>query len=144
MNPVLMIVLASAAAFLVGKQIFRTDEKIEDRRRHAANIAVELKSQGLQHIPELLVDYSVGDYSGLMSRLKSWYEFMREDSQRRSFFTKFLEVQLGQALQDDTRRQKVLDAVDEWRAADAAKKDRIIAAAVAERGATATKAKKAA
>jgi len=137
MNPVLMIVLACAGAFVVGKVLFRADEKIEDRRRHAAQIAVELKSQGLDHIPELLIDYSVGDYSGLMSRLKSWYEFMREDSQRRTFFSKFLERQLSLALQDDSRRQKVLDAVSEWQAADRARKDQLVEKVLAERAAAA-------
>lgn len=133
MSPIVAVGLACALAFVVGKLLFKTDEKIEERRRHAANIAVELKAQGMNHIPELLVDYSVGDYSGLMSRLKAWYEFMREDSQRRSFFQQFLEKQLTLALQDDTRRQKVLDAVDEWRAADTAKKDRLVAQVLAER-----------
>lgn len=132
-SPIIMVLLACAAAFLVGKVLFRADEKVEDRRRHASNIAVELKSQGMNHIPELLIDYAVGDYSGLLSRLKSWYEFMREDTQRRSFFQQFLEKQLQLALADDTRRQKVLDAVDEWRAADAARKDRLVAQVMAER-----------
>lgn len=133
MSPLVAVGLACALAFVVGKLLFKTDEKIEERRRHAANIAVELKAQGMNHIPELLVDYSVGDYSGLMSRLKSWYEFMRDDGQRRAFFQTFLETQLKLALTDDTRRQKVLDAVDEWRAADIARKDRLVAQVLAER-----------
>lgn len=138
MSPLLLIVIACAAAFLVGKLLFRADERIEDRRRHAANIAVELQAQGLEHIPQLLIDYSVGDYSGLMSRLKAWYEFMRLDGQRRHFFDQFLAKQLDLALRDDERRPKVLAAVDEWRAADKARQDRLVKQALAEQAAAQT------
>lgn len=137
MSPVLVIAIACVAAFAIGKLLFRADEKIEDRRRHAAQIAVELKSQGLSHIPELLIDYSVGDYSGIMARLKSWYEFMRVDGQRRHFFDEFLKVQLDLALRDDERRPKLLAAVEEWQAADAARKDRLVQQVLSERAAAA-------
>lgn len=133
MSPLVLIAVVCVVAFAVGKLLFRADEKIEDRRRHAAQIAVELQSQGLEHIPQLLIDYSVGDYSGLMSRLKSWYEFMRIDGQRRHFFDEFLRKQLDLALRDEERRPKVLAAVDEWRAADKARQDRLIAQALADR-----------
>lgn len=133
MSPILVIAIACIAAFAVGKLLFRADERVEDRRRHAAQIAVEMKTQGLEHIPELLIDYSVGDYSGIMSRLKSWYELLRQDTQRRHFFDTFLKTQLKLALEDPQRRQEVLDAVDQYRDAERAKLDRLVEKTVAER-----------
>ncbi len=121
-SPLVIIAVVSVLAYFVGKWLFSFDEKVEDRRRHAAQIATELKQEGLQHIPDLLIDYSVGDYSGMVSRMKMWYEFLRDDDQRKAFFSKFLETQLKNALNDPNRRQKLLDHVEEWKAGQEAKK----------------------
>lgn len=57
-------------AYVVGKWLFRKDTEVEDRRRAAANLAGKLREMGLIQTPEFLVDYSVGDYSGMAHKIK--------------------------------------------------------------------------
>ncbi len=124
-QPILLLIVLCGAAWIAGKYLFRADEAIEDRRRSAAQIAAELKQEGLSHVPELLIDYAVGDYSGMLARVKSWAEFIRDDDQRKAFFSKVLETQLRRSLEDPGRRQRVLEIVEEWRAADTARRERV-------------------
>ncbi len=47
------------------KWALKKDTKIENRRRAAAELASTLKSYGLVRTPDFLINYSVGDYSGM-------------------------------------------------------------------------------
>lgn len=75
---ILIAVLSAALLALVGYNVaswaFKKDEEIEDRRRGAAKLAGILSGLGLKKIPEFLIDYSVGDYSGMGSKLKQLAE----------------------------------------------------------------------
>ena len=51
------------------KWLVKTDTKVEDRRRAAAKLAGVLSGIGLAKTPEFLIDYSVGDYSGMGDKL---------------------------------------------------------------------------
>jgi hypothetical protein len=62
---ILIVAAIAAVAYFGGKFLFKKDTKIEDRRRAAAQLAGTLKNLGLKKIPDLLIDYSVGDYSGI-------------------------------------------------------------------------------
>jgi hypothetical protein len=62
-------VIAAAVAYYVGRWFFKLDEKIEDRRRAAGQLAIALAKVGLKRIPEFLLCYSVGDYSGMGEKL---------------------------------------------------------------------------
>lgn len=117
----IVYMLAAVVAFFAVKELFRKDERIEDKRRHAIEIAQELSKEGLEHIPALLTDYAVGDYSGMFNRVRSWYDFLRDDDNRRAFFLKFLRRQLEQAMADESRRGEILKAVEQWQALDDAK-----------------------
>jgi hypothetical protein len=70
---VLEIVLASivavGVAFVVGRLLFRFDTKVEDQRRNASRLAGILSALGLRKLPEFLLDYSVGDYSGMAEKI---------------------------------------------------------------------------
>ncbi len=52
------------------KKLVKKDTEVEDRRRGAANLAGVLKSKGLKKIPDFLISYSVGDYSGMANDIK--------------------------------------------------------------------------
>lgn len=56
--------------YFVARYAFKKDTEIENRRRGAARLAGVLKSKGLKKIPEFLISYSVGDYSGMGSDIK--------------------------------------------------------------------------
>lgn len=60
-----IITLCAVCAWLAAKWLFKKDTEIENRRRAAAQMAATLRGLGLKQIPTFLVDYSVGDYSGM-------------------------------------------------------------------------------
>lgn len=65
-----ILALIATVGFLGAKWLFKKDTEIEDRRRGAARLAASLKAYGLERIPEFLIDYSVGDYSGMALKMK--------------------------------------------------------------------------
>jgi hypothetical protein len=56
--------------YVTAKWVFAKDTEIENRRRAAAKLASKLSEMGLVKTPEFLIDYSVGDYSGMANRIK--------------------------------------------------------------------------
>lgn len=67
---ILLLVVLVAAGYFVVKWLFQKDTEIENRRRGAARLAGVLSSKGLVKVPEFLIDYSVGDYSGMGNNIK--------------------------------------------------------------------------
>lgn len=64
-STLVIVALCALCAFLAAKWLFRKDTESENRRRAAAQMAATLRGLGLKQIPTFLVDYSVGDYSGM-------------------------------------------------------------------------------
>jgi len=65
----LVCVLSALAGFGLIRAYYKLDEKREDRRRAAAQLANALSKMGLKRIPEILIAYSVGDYSGMVQQI---------------------------------------------------------------------------
>jgi len=74
LNTLVILVLIALVGFLGAKWLFKKDTEVENRRRGAAKLAACLKAYGLQRIPEFLIDYSVGDYSGMAEKIKGLAE----------------------------------------------------------------------
>ena len=68
-NMLVIVALCAICAWLAAKWLFRKDTEKENRRRAAAQMAATLKGLGLKQIPTFLVDYSVGDYSGMANSI---------------------------------------------------------------------------
>lgn len=66
-----LLVAVPLLAWLGAKWFFQKDTEKEDRRRGAAQLAGVLQTYGLQKTPEFLIDYSVGDYSGMTHKIAS-------------------------------------------------------------------------
>ena len=66
---VLLLVVVAVVAFVAVQWLFKKDTEAEARRRGAANLAGTLRGLGLKKIPEFLVSYSVGDYSGMAKQI---------------------------------------------------------------------------
>ncbi len=62
------VVLASLSYYAV-RFMFRVDEKLEDARRAAAQIASVLSGLGLKETPAFLLDFAVADMSGMFEKL---------------------------------------------------------------------------
>jgi hypothetical protein len=71
MTSVVIVVLVAMVGFLGAKWLFRKDTAAEDRRRGAAKLAANLRAYGLVKIPDMLIDYSVGDYSAMAEKIKN-------------------------------------------------------------------------
>ena len=74
LNSIVIVALIAAVGFFGAKWLFKKDTEIEDRRRGAAKLAASLKVYGLARIPDFLIDYSVGDYSGMATKIKTLAE----------------------------------------------------------------------
>ena len=61
-------------AYFICKWLFTKDTEIENRRRGAAKLAAKLQAIGLRKLPEFLIDYSVGDYSGMANKIHALSE----------------------------------------------------------------------
>ena len=71
LSNLIIIALCGVVAWLGAKWAFKKDTEIENRRRAAGQLAATLKGMGFVELPELFIDYSVGDYSGLGSKIKA-------------------------------------------------------------------------
>lgn len=110
-NRLVLIGLASIALYATGRFLFRRDEAIEDRRRKAIKLAGDCQKCGLDFLAPVLEDYSVGDYSGMLHRLRSFADDIRDDATRRQILDRFFETQLAARLQDEAQRRKIVETV---------------------------------
>lgn len=106
-NTLVILVLIALVGFLGAKWLFKKDTEVENRRRGAAKLAACLKSYGLVRIPEFLIDYSVGDYSGMAEKIEALAEMFLagEEAVVKEFDTVFervlvekLKTEAGRAL----------------------------------------------
>ena len=74
---IVCIVLAALAAYFGVKWGFRKDTEIENRRRKAVELSARLTSMGFKSMAELFMDYAVGDYSGMFSKMATVVERLR-------------------------------------------------------------------
>jgi len=70
LNPIVLGALIGAVAVLGGRWLYTKDTEKEERRRAASKLAGVLRAGGLEHVPQFLEDYSVGDYSGMAKEIK--------------------------------------------------------------------------
>ena len=62
-------ILLGLLCYYIVRWMFRADEKMEDYRRAAGKLAIELSKLGLVKIPEFLVDFSVADGSAMGQKI---------------------------------------------------------------------------
>ena len=112
-SPLVMIALASVALYATGRFMFRRDEAVEDRRRKAIKLAGDCQKCGLDFLAPVLEDYSVGDYSGMLHRLRTFADDLRDDATRRQLLDRFFATQLAARLRDEEQRRKIVEAVSQ-------------------------------
>lgn len=115
---VVSCVLVLVLAIALGRWLFSKDEKIEDRRRAAAKLAGVLSGLGLKWLPEILIAYSVGDYSGMADLIKEAVKvFLNGEAAVLAEFEKVFDSCLVAKLKTETGRAyiaaKLADAAKE-------------------------------
>jgi len=111
-SPIVLVALASIALYASGRFMFRRDEAVEDRRRKAIRLAGDCQKCGLDFLAPVLEDYSVGDYSGMLHRLRAFADDVRDDATRRQILDHFFSTQLATRLKDVAQRQKILEVIE--------------------------------
>lgn len=106
----LKMVAAVFAGYFGSKFLLKTDTKVEKRRRGAAELAGRYREMGLVTISDLLLDYSVGDYSGMAGKVYAVYGHAKESGLEAEFEAVY-EKMLAAKLQDPTERAKLKERV---------------------------------
>lgn len=107
----LKLVLALVAGFFGAKYLVKTDTKVEGRRRAAADLAGRYREMGLTTIPDFLLDYSVGDYSGMVKKIYSVYDHVK-DSGLEAEFENVFEKMLATKMQDPEARAALVERLN--------------------------------
>lgn len=110
------LVVVGIAAFVVGKVIFKVDERVEDRRRSAMRLAGRLRELGFTRLPPLLEDYAVGDYSGVTGKIRELTDLFGDEKERQAEFEKVFRLILEAKFKDPEKRGSLLKLVDDLRA----------------------------
>lgn len=71
--------IAFAAAFLVGRWLYSTDEKVVTRRKRAGQVAQIYSKFGYTEVPALLTDYSAGAYADLAENFDTYCKTVLKD-----------------------------------------------------------------
>lgn len=111
-SPIVVVALASIALYATGRFLFRRDEAVEDRRRKAIKLAGDCQKCGLDFLAPVLEDYSVGDYSGMLHRLRTFADDIRDDGTRRQILDHFFTTQLATRVKNEAERRKILEALE--------------------------------
>jgi len=117
MDPQSLMIYAAAAAAAVfgGKWLFTKDTQIEERRRHVQKMVAKLREMGLTKLPNLLDDYVVGDYSGMIHKVKDLYELLMDDKARVAEFEKVANLVLEYKMKNPETRDALIAKVENLR-----------------------------
>lgn len=116
---VLVCVVGAAVACGVAVFLFKKDTAKEDRRRAAAKLAGVLSSVGLEKFPDFLIDYSVGDYSGMAKKIVALAKLFLDGGQGavlkefEAIFDRLLDAKLSSEAGRALVAAKLADAAEE-------------------------------
>jgi hypothetical protein len=114
-NP-LVLGAIGVAMFFVGQLLFKGDSAIENRRRVATRLAGRLRELGFTRLPPILEDYAVGDYSGMISKIREVADLLGDERERQSEFERVFQLVLEAKMRDPEKREALLKTVDRLRA----------------------------
>lgn len=112
------IVAAGGVAFLVGWLVIGMDNRVEDRRKKAIEVAGKLRGAGFTRLPAFFEDYAVGDISGMIKELKSLHDVLSDPVQRAAELDKVLKLLLTDIFRDPERRPALLKFIEDLKAAN--------------------------
>ena len=103
--------LAFVAALAGSAWFVKKDTGIEERRRTAIDVAAQLQNLGLGRLAEPIRMYSVGDYSGLFTWIKSLSQLLKDPSGVRELLNEMVFTALPVLIQDDATRERIKKAI---------------------------------
>ncbi len=111
-NPIVHGVIVIAIAYLSAKVFYKTDKNIEKRRRAAIDLSAVLKSHGMTWVPDLLVDYAVGDYENVGLKLGHLGLDIAKDPKLKSEFESVFQKLLASKFQDPDAKAELEDMLE--------------------------------
>lgn len=114
-NPLVLVALG-IVAFCVGQLLFKGDHSIDTRRRAATRLAGRLRELGFTRIPPILEDYSVGDYVGMVGKVRDVAELLGDEKERQAEFEKVFQLVLEAKMKDPDKRDSLVKAFDKLKA----------------------------
>ena len=112
MGSILTIVGGAAAAFFGAKLLGKGDTRVEERRRTAVDLATWAKGNGLGVLNNLLTDYAVGDYSGMVSSVRQIAGIVRDPAESQAALDRFLQVQLSRQLETEAGKESLVSFIE--------------------------------
>lgn len=98
---IITLIAVAAAAFLAVKLFFKLDDRQEQRRRVYAETGRILHGHGLTYAGEALTDLAIGDYSGAMQKLKSFYDLSLKPAELRAHLRGVAQTMVPKLIDDD-------------------------------------------
>lgn len=111
------ILSLSAGAFAIGWLLFGADNRVEDRRRRAADVARVLSSLGFKKLPLVFADYSIGDYSGMTRGIHELHDILIDPAQRQAELEQVFRLLIEEKLKDPDKLKVLQKLVDVAQAA---------------------------
>lgn len=112
-----LVVAVVVAALLLGILVFKKDTEIENRRRAANEVASILREKGLRIIPDILSDYAVGDYSGMVAKFKHAAKLLLNPEMAAAEFEGVFQRILEEKLKNPDQRAALIEKVTKMAAA---------------------------
>lgn len=113
-NPLILVAIG-VAMFFVGQLLFKGDTAIENRRRAATRLAGRLRELGFTRLPPILEDYAVGDYSGMIGKIRDVADLLGDEKERQAEFDRVFQLILEAKMKDPEKRDGLIKAFDKLR-----------------------------
>lgn len=101
------VVVTGVIAFLIGYVAMLLGNRVEERRKDASRVADHLSKIGLELLPEILRDYSVGDYSGALDGIKNLNRELDDPARRMVLLERLFKGVVNDLLRDPDQRPRV-------------------------------------
>ena len=110
---ILVVAGGAAAAFFGAKAVGGVDNRVEDRRRHAVELAAWAKSNGLGILSELLTNYAVGGYGEVVGNIRQIVGILRDPEEGPATIRRFVKVQLDKQLATEEGKADLVKYVED-------------------------------
>ena len=110
---ILMLVGLGFGAYFVTRTALRVDDRVEDKKRLALNLATWTAANGLPTLSQILSDFAINDLSGVVSGIKNLNAIVSNPESARDSLNSFLRVQLDKKLATAEGRQELVRYVED-------------------------------
>lgn len=116
-DPTIWIAIASIVVYLLGKFIARRNERTDNQKRKAIQLAGDVRLAGLDFLAPMLEDYAVGDEAALTQRIEALAQELSKDSARKTLVDRLFQSQLAERLRDSESRRRIVRQLDQTKPA---------------------------